>query len=93
MIELEQAEEQPKRVISGGVELDPEAQKQLRRAIAVRGWTPTELAREAHLSRPTVTRMLHGRGVSPETLAAVAQALHRGRVDHDLADLIDGKIE
>jgi transcriptional regulator with XRE-family HTH domain len=59
-----------------GVALDAAA---LRHQLAIRGLCGADLARLARLSPPTVSQALHGRALSPRTVAALVKAL--GAVD------------
>ena len=55
-----------------GVNLDSD---RLKREARLRGWSNTELADRASVSRPTITAAMRGRAVSPRTLRLIAQAL------------------
>jgi transcriptional regulator with XRE-family HTH domain len=55
-----------------GVSLDA---AQLRRQLAIRGLCASDLARLAGLSPPTVSQALHGKALSPRTVAALVKAL------------------
>lgn len=54
------------------VHLDP---AKLLAACAARGWSLTELARRARVSRPTLHQALAGRAVRPRTAYRLAQVL------------------
>ena len=58
----------------------------LRQELARRGWSATDLAREAGVSRPTVSAALAGRPIAARSLGLVAQALVRVPA----IDVIDG---
>ena len=77
----------------GGIALEPEAAKAFRRAMAVRGWTPEDVAKRAGVSHSTVARMVRGEGVTHRSLRQVTEALKQGRVNPDLAALIDGRFD
>lgn len=52
----------------------------LRLEMARRGWSATDLAREAGVSRPTVSAAMSGKAVAARTLGLVAAALARAPV-------------
>ena len=96
--EVEQPEVGAEERVSGaprpsGRALDEEAIKALRRALRVRGWNQAELAERAHVKPATITRLITGGSVSAKTLEQVARALGEGRVNRDVARLLDGDIE
>jgi transcriptional regulator with XRE-family HTH domain len=47
----------------------------LARECAVRGWSYHELARRAHVSRPTVSAAVRGRPIRPHSYHQIARAL------------------
>ena len=49
--------------------------QEIRDARRALGWSQTELANRAHVSRPTVARVETGANISTGTLEKVAQAL------------------
>jgi len=49
----------------------------LRHELARRGWSATDLAREAGVSPPTVSAALAGRAISARSVGLMAQALMR----------------
>jgi len=57
------------------VQIDPE---KLLRELNLRGLTAAEFGKKAHLSAPTLSRLLnHGSAVSPATARAIAETLDR----------------
>jgi transcriptional regulator with XRE-family HTH domain len=62
----------------------------LRREIALRGWRPTDLARTAMLSPGTITAVLKGGPVSPNTLLKIARTLSQHPIVSGLGDLLEG---
>jgi transcriptional regulator with XRE-family HTH domain len=50
---------------------------QLRRELARRGLSATQLARESGLSTPTITAALAGRAISATSVSLIAKALAR----------------
>jgi transcriptional regulator with XRE-family HTH domain len=49
----------------------------LRRALALRGMTGEDLARESRLTSATISHALNSRAVSARTISAIARALAR----------------
>lgn len=60
--------------MTGGVYVNV---SRLRKEIARRGWRPTDLGRAAGVSAGTMTAVMKGRAVSPQTLRRIAVALRR----------------
>lgn len=61
----------------------------LKAACAARGWSLSELARQAKLSRPTISALVRGQPVRPQTAWKVGRALGKGLVPADLPDLLE----
>lgn len=62
--------------------------ERLTAACLLRGWSLSELAKRAGISRPTLRGALHGRPVRPSTAWKLALALSRGEVQAELDQLI-----
>ena len=60
----------------------------LRRALALRGMTGADLARESWLTPSTISHALNGRAVSNRTISAVARALARVQPIPGAEDLV-----
>jgi predicted transcriptional regulator len=67
------------------VVITPEA---LLEACAERGWSLTELAGQARISRPTLRAALQGHPVRPRTAWKLAHALEQASVPSGLPDLL-----
>lgn len=63
----------------------------LRQELVRRGWSATDLAREAGVSRPTVGAALAGRPIAARSLGLLAQALARVPAVEIIDDLILGR--
>lgn len=61
----------------------------LKAACAARGWSLSELARQARLSRPTITALVRGKPVRPQTAWKIGRALDNGLVPADLPNLLE----
>jgi lambda repressor-like predicted transcriptional regulator len=57
-------------------------------ACAERGWSLTELAAEARISRPTLRAALQGHPVRPRTAWKLAQALDQASVPNALPNIL-----
>ena len=57
-----------------GIRFNPVA---LRRQMALRGLSGTDLAAEARISAPTMSAAMAGRSLSPQTVRSIAAALTR----------------
>ena len=62
---------------------------ELARACAARGWSYTQLAHRARISRPTMTAALRGRTVRPSTAFKILQALRAVEASESFAELVD----
>ena len=60
----------------------------LKAACAARGWSLTQLAARAGISRPTLRSVLKGCPVRPRTMWKLANALSRAPVPTDLAQIL-----
>jgi transcriptional regulator with XRE-family HTH domain len=60
----------------------------LARACAVRGWSFAQLARQARISRPTMTAAVRGRTLRPRTAWKIAKALGEASTAPELTDLV-----
>lgn len=60
----------------------------LARACAVRGWSFAHLARQARISRPTMTAALRGHTLRPLTAWKIARALGEASTAPELTDLV-----
>jgi len=68
------------------VVIDPE---RLKVACVARGWSLSELARQAKVSRPTVAALLRGQAVRPRTAWKIGRALSQGTVPTELPGLLE----
>ena len=59
-------------------------------ACAARGWSLTQLAARASISRPTLRSALKGQPVRPQTMWKLANALGQAPVPPELVDLLRG---
>jgi lambda repressor-like predicted transcriptional regulator len=59
----------------------------LARACAIRGWSFAHLARQARISRPTMTAAVRGHTLRPRTAWKIARALGEASAAPELADL------
>lgn len=59
----------------------------LKAACAARGWSLTQLAVRARISRPTLRSVLRGRPVRPRTMWKLANALTQATIPSELAQL------
>jgi transcriptional regulator with XRE-family HTH domain len=62
--------------------------RKLARACAARGWSFAHLAREARISRPTMTAAVRGRTLRPLTAWKIARALSQASEAPQLAELV-----
>ena len=60
----------------------------LKAACAARGWSLTQLATRAGISRPTLRSVLKGRPVRPRTMWKLANALSQAPIPSELAQLL-----
>jgi len=60
----------------------------LRAACVARGWSLSELAARARVSRPTLRSALHGRPVRPRTAWKLARALNEAAAQPDLSEIL-----
>ncbi len=65
---------------------------QLRRELAKRGLSQAELANLAGVAPATVTHAVHGRPVTPATVARIARALLRVPVIDGVESLLGGPV-
>ena len=65
---------------------------QLQRELAKRGLNQVELARLAGVAPATVTHAIHGRPVTPGTVARIARALLRVPVIDGIDSLLAGSV-
>jgi transcriptional regulator with XRE-family HTH domain len=72
--------------MTGGVRVNV---PRLRREMALRGWRPTDLARAARISPGTMTAVMKGVPISPQTLRKIAGTLRRHPVVPGLDDLLE----
>ncbi|HEY8739887.1 MAG TPA: helix-turn-helix transcriptional regulator [Candidatus Dormibacteraeota bacterium] len=63
--------------------------RQLTAACAARGWSYTQLAERARISRPTMAAALSGRTIRPSTAWKIARALSQEEAPHVMVDLMD----
>jgi transcriptional regulator with XRE-family HTH domain len=68
------------------VVIDPD---RLKAACVARGWSLSELARQAKVSRPTVAALLRGQAVRPRTAWKMGQALTQATVPSELPGLLE----
>ena len=61
----------------------------LKAACAARGWSLSELARQARLSRPTISALIRGQPIRPQTAWKIGRALGKGLVPAELPGLLD----
>jgi lambda repressor-like predicted transcriptional regulator len=61
----------------------------LKAACAARGWSLTQLAVRARISRPTLRSVLKGRPVRPRTMWKLANALAQAPISSELAQLLE----
>ena len=84
-------------VADGGPKSDPERSDlvalidpdRLKAACVARGWSLSELARQAKVSRPTVAALLRGQAVRPRTAWKIGRALSQGTVPTELLGLLE----
>ena len=60
----------------------------LKAACAARGWSLTQLAVSARISRPTLRSVLKGSPVRPRTMWKLANALAQAPISAELAQLL-----
>ena len=60
----------------------------LKAACAARGWSLTQLAVQARISRPTLRSVLKGHPVRPRTMWKLANALAQTPISSELAQLL-----
>ncbi len=60
----------------------------LKAACAARGWSLTQMAVRARISRPTLRSALNGRPVRPRTMWKLANALAQAPISSDIAQLL-----
>ena len=63
--------------------------ERLKAACVARGWSLSELAARARVSRPTLRSALQGHPVRPRTAWRLARALHHGETHPELASLLE----
>ena len=63
----------------------------LRFEIACRGWSASDLAREARLSRATISAALSGRPVAASSVALMARAFAKSAPDEIIDRLLFGE--
>jgi transcriptional regulator with XRE-family HTH domain len=80
--------EQPWLVMGGGGLLVVISPGRLRAACVARGWSLSELARRARVSRPTLRSALRGRPVRPSTAWKLARALNGTAPQPDLNEIL-----
>jgi lambda repressor-like predicted transcriptional regulator len=68
------------------VQIDPD---RLKAACVARGWSLSELARQAKVSRPTVAALLRGHAVRPRTAWKIGRALSHATVPPELPGLLE----
>ncbi|HEY9288815.1 MAG TPA: helix-turn-helix transcriptional regulator [Candidatus Dormibacteraeota bacterium] len=61
----------------------------LKAACVARGWSLSELARQAKLSRPTISALVRGQPVRPQTAWKIGRALGNGLVPPELPSLLE----
>jgi transcriptional regulator with XRE-family HTH domain len=61
----------------------------LKAACMARGWSFSELARQAKVSRPTVAALLRGQPVRPRTAWKIGRALSQATVPSELPGLLE----
>ena len=66
--------------------VDPD---RLKAACVARGWSLSELARQAKVSRPTVAALLRGQAVRPRTAWKIGRALSQATVPSELPGLLE----
>lgn len=66
--------------------VDPD---RLKAACVARGWSLSELARQAKVSRPTVAALLRGQAVRPRTAWKIGRALSDAIVPPQLPGLLE----
>lgn len=60
----------------------------LKAACVARGWSLSELARQAKVSRPTLAAALQGKPLRPQTAWKIGRALSHGDVPTELLGLV-----
>jgi predicted transcriptional regulator len=65
--------------------IDPD---RLKAACVARGWSLSQLARQAKVSRPTVAALLRGQSVRPRTAWKIGRALSQAAVPAELPGLL-----
>lgn len=63
--------------------------ERLQAACVARGWSLSELAARARVSRPTLRTALRGHPVRPRTAWRLARALREGQTQPELDSLLD----
>jgi predicted transcriptional regulator len=84
-------------VAEGGQSLTPDRSDlvvlidsdRLKAACVARGWSLSELARQAKVSRPTVAALLRGQAVRPITAWKIGRALSQATVPPELPGLLE----
>ena len=84
-------------MVEGGQSLAPDRndlvvlidRDRLKAACAARGWSLSELARQARVSRPTVAALLRGQAVRPRTAWKIGRALSQATVPPELPGLLE----
>ncbi len=66
--------------------IDPD---RLKAACVARGWSLSELARQAKVSRPTVAALLRGQAVRPRAAWKIGRALSQASVPTELPGLLE----
>jgi len=85
------------KVADGGLTLTPDRSDlvvlidpvRLKAACVARGWSLSELARKAKVSRPTVAALLRGQAVRPRTAWKIGRALSQASVPTELPGLLE----
>ena len=65
--------------------------RRISRACAARGWSYSQLAWRAKVSRPTMTAALRGKTLRPLTAWKIARALSQEEEPTGLADLLEAR--
>ena len=87
----------PPAVVDGGQTLTPDRNDlvalidpdRLKASCVARGWSLSELARQAKVSRPTIAALLRGQAVRPRTAWKIGRALSQATVPSELPGLLE----